>query len=405
MSTLGSVVSSPSVYQGWVMLKRRVNSVYATFLLVSLLCGIAGALQAPTLSLFLTNEVNVRPMWVGLFYTVNAIAGIAISFLLANRSDNKGDRRKLLLVCILMAVGNSLVFAFSRDYLVLITVGVLLAAIANAAMPQLFALAREHADRSSSEVVMFSSMMRAMLSLAWVLGPPLSFMLALKYGFTLMYLCAAGVYVASIAMIWLFLPSVPRAEQTVDKVVVPVSAWRNRDVRLLFLASLLMWTCNIMYVIDMPLYITRDLGLPEGLAGLLMGTAAGIEIPAMLLAGYLVKRWGKRRLMLFAVASGVVFYAGLVAFESKAALMLLQLFNAIFIGIIAGIGMLYFQDLMPGRAGSATTLFTNSISTGVICAGLLQGAIVENFGHEPVYWVITLLSLVAFGLMWKVKDV
>ncbi|GBU14538.1 hypothetical protein AwEntero_31390 [Enterobacterales bacterium] len=136
-----------------------------------------------------------------------------------------------------------------------------------------------------------------------------------------------------------------------------------------------------------------------------MGTAAGIEIPAMLLAGYLVKRWGKRRLMLFAVASGVVFYAGLVAFESKTALMLLQLFNAIFIGIIAGIGMLYFQDLMPGRAGSATTLFTNSISTGVICAGILQGAIVENFGHEPVYWVIAMLSLVAFSLMWKVKDV
>jgi hypothetical protein len=28
---------------------------------------------------------------------------------------------------------------------------------------------------------------------------------------------------------------------------------------------------------------------------------------------------------------------------------------------------------MPGRAGSATTLFTNSISTGVILAGVIQG--------------------------------
>ncbi|MFI3310331.1 MFS transporter [Ewingella allii] len=387
------------------MLTRRINSIYATFLTVSLLCGIAGALQAPTLSLFLTNEVKVRPMWVGLFYTVNAIAGIAVSFLLANRSDMKGDRRKLLLLCCVMAVGNALVFAFSRDYLVLITVGVLLAAIANTSMPQLFALAREHADRSASEVVMFSSTMRAMLSLAWVLGPPLSFMLALNYGFTLMYLSAAAVYIASILMIWLFLPSVPRVEQPVDNAEVAVSAWRNRDVRLLFFASLLMWTCNLMYVIDMPLYIARDLGLPEGLAGLLMGTAAGIEIPAMLIAGTLVKRWGKRRLMLVAAVNGVLFYAGLVLFESKTALLLLQLFNAIFIGIIAGIGMLYFQDLMPGRAGSATTLFTNSISTGVIFAGLLQGTIVENFGHYPVYWVITLLSLLAFGLMWRVKDV
>lgn len=387
------------------MSKPRINAIYVTFLVVSLLCGVAGALQAPTLSLFLTNEVKVRPMWVGFFYTVNAIAGIAISFLLANRSDNKGDRRKLLMFCCLMAIGNSLVFAFSRDYLVLITVGVLLAAIGNAAMPQLFALAREHADRSSSEVVMFSSMMRAMLSLAWVLGPPLSFMLALNYGFTPMYLSAAAVFVGSILMIAFFLPSVPRLEQPVDEKVVPVSAWRNKDVRLLFFASLLMWTCNIMYIIDMPLYITSDLGLPEGLAGLLMGTAAGLEIPAMLLAGYLVKRFGKRKLMLYAVASGVIFYAGLVAFPFKAALMILQLFNAIFIGIVAGIGMLYFQDLMPGRAGSATTLFTNSISTGVICAGLLQGVIVENFGHYPVYWAATVLAVLALGLMFKVKDV
>ena len=387
------------------MSPRRLSLIFATFLLVSFLTGIAGALQAPTLSLFLTNEVKVRPLWVGLFYTVNALAGIVISFLLANYSDKQGDRRKLLFFCSIMAIGNALVFAYSRDYLVLISVGVLLAAIGNASMPQLFALAREYADRSAREVVMFSSMMRATLSLAWVLGPPISFMLALNYGFTLMYLCAAGVFVFSALMVWFFLPSVGRVEQPVDSVVVHVSAWKNKDVRLLFLASLLMWTCNIMYIIDMPLYITADMGLPEGLAGLLMGTAAGLEIPVMLIAGYLVKRTGKHRLMLFASAFGVLFYLGLILFQFKAALMLLQLFNAIFIGIIAGIGMLYFQDLMPGRAGSATTLFTNSISTGAILAGVLQGTIVENFGHYQVYCVALALAMVALLLMWRVKNV
>jgi len=387
------------------MSPRRLSLIFATFLLVSFLTGIAGALQAPTLSLFLTNEVKVRPLWVGLFYTVNALAGIVISFLLANYSDKQGDRRKLLFFCTIMAIGNALVFAYSRDYLVLISVGVLLAAIGNASMPQLFALAREYADRSAREVVMFSSMMRATLSLAWVLGPPISFMLALNYGFTLMYLCAAGVFVFSALMVWFFLPSVGRVEQPVDTVVVHVSAWKNKDVRLLFFASLLMWTCNIMYIIDMPLYITADMGLPEGLAGLLMGTAAGLEIPVMLIAGYLVKRTGKHRLMLFASAFGVLFYLGLILFQFKAALMLLQLFNAVFIGIIAGIGMLYFQDLMPGRAGSATTRFTNSISTGAILAGVLQGTIVENFGHYQVYCVALALAIVALLLMWRVKNV
>ena len=389
-------------------LPRRFNPVFAAFLLIAFLTGIAGALQAPTLSLFLTTEVKVRPLWVGMFYTVNAIAGIAVSFLLAKRSDTRGDRRKLILVCCAMAVGNSLLFAFNRDYLTLITAGVLLAAIANTAMPQIFALAREYADSSAREVVMFSSVMRAQLSLAWVIGPPLSFMLALNYGFTVMFIIAAGIFVVSVLLVWLILPSVPRAnvEISVDSPpIAPISAWRDPDVRLLFVASMLMWTCNTMYIIDMPLWITADLGLPERLAGWLMGTAAGLEIPAMLLAGYYVKRFGKRNMMLFAVAAGVLFYAGLVLFKFQLALMVLQLFNAVFIGIVAGIGMLYFQDLMPGRPGAATTMFTNSISTGVILAGVLQGALVENFGHSAVYYLITLLAILALWMCAKVREV
>ncbi|MEE6801823.1 MFS transporter, partial [Escherichia coli O8:H10] len=154
-----------------------------------------------------------------------------------------------------------------------------------------------------------------------------------------------------------------------------------------------------------PLWISGDLGLPDRLAGILMGTAAGLEIPAMILAGYYVKRIGKRRMMTLAVAAGVLFYIGLLFFHSQHALLLLQLFNAVFIGIVAGIGMLWFQDLMPGRAGSATTLFTNSISTGVILAGVIQGALAQSYGHGVVYWAIAGISLLTLGLTMRVKDV
>ncbi|MCA1921205.1 MFS transporter, partial [Buttiauxella noackiae] len=297
----------------WFLTKgRRLNPVYAAFMIVAFMMGIAGALQAPTLSLFLSREVEVRPFWVGLFYTVNAIAGIIVSLALAKRSDNQGDRRKLIMVCCMMAVANCVLFAFNRHYLTLITVGVMFASIANTAMPQIFALAREYADNSAREVVMFSSIMRAQLSLAWVIGPPLSFMLALNYGFTTMFLIAAGIFVISLALIFFALPSVARIEQPADVALTQVSGWKDKNVRMLFIASMLMWTCNTMYIIDMPLWVSSDLGLPESLAGLLMGTAAGLEIPAMILAGYYVKRFGKRRMMVIAVAAGVLFYVGLI---------------------------------------------------------------------------------------------
>ncbi len=390
----------------WLMtMGRRLNGVYAAFMIVAFMMGIAGALQAPTLSLFLSREVGAEPFWVGLFYTVNAIAGILVSLWLAKRSDSQGDRRKLIMFCCVMAVGNALLFAFNRHYLTLITCGVLLASLANTAMPQLFALAREYADSSAREVVMFSSVMRAQLSLAWVIGPPLAFMLALNYGFTAMFTIAAGIFIISLALIALILPSVARVEQPADVAVTQIGGWRDGNVRKLFIASTLMWTCNTMYIIDMPLWISGDLGLPDRLAGILMGTAAGLEIPAMILAGYYVKRIGKRLMMTLAVAAGVLFYIGLLFFHSEHALLLLQLFNAVFIGIVAGIGMLWFQDLMPGRAGSATTLFTNSISTGVILAGVIQGALAQSYGHGAVYWVIAGISLLTLGLTMRVRDV
>ena len=390
----------------WIMtMARRMNGVYAAFMLVAFMMGVAGALQAPTLSLFLSREVGAQPFWIGLFYTVNAIAGIGVSLWLAKRSDSQGDRRKLIIFCCLMAIGNALLFAFNRHYLTLITCGVLLASLANTAMPQLFALAREYADNSAREVVMFSSVMRAQLSLAWVIGPPLAFMLALNYGFTVMFSIAAGIFTLSLVLIAFMLPSVARVELPSENALSMQGGWQDSNVRMLFVASTLMWTCNTMYIIDMPLWISSELGLPDKLAGFLMGTAAGLEIPAMILAGYYVKRYGKRRMMVIAVAAGVLFYTGLIFFNSRMALMTLQLFNAVFIGIVAGIGMLWFQDLMPGRAGAATTLFTNSISTGVILAGVIQGAIAQSLGHFAVYWVIAVISVVALFLTAKVKDV
>ncbi|HDP5132112.1 TPA: sugar efflux transporter SetA [Escherichia coli] len=390
----------------WIMtMARSMYGVYAAFMLVAFMMGVAGALQAPTLSLFLSREVGAQPFWIGLFYTVNAIAGIGVSLWLAKRSDSQGDRRKLIIFCCLMAIGNALLFAFNRHYLTLITCGVLLASLANTAMPQLFALAREYADNSAREVVMFSSVMRAQLSLAWVIGPPLAFMLALNYGFTVMFSIAAGIFTLSLVLIAFMLPSVARVELPSENALSMQGGWQDSNVRMLFVASTLMWTCNTMYIIDMPLWISSELGLPDKLAGFLMGTAAGLEIPAMILAGYYVKRYGKRRMMVIAVAAGVLFYTGLILFHSRLALMTLQLFNAVFIGIVAGIGMLWFQDLMPGRAGAATTLFTNSISTGVILAGVIQGAIAQSWGHFAVYWVIAVISVIALFLTAKVKDV
>ncbi|HAN7411111.1 TPA: sugar efflux transporter SetB [Escherichia coli] len=374
------------------------------FLIVAFLTGIAGALQTPTLSIFLTDEVHARPAMVGFFFTGSAVIGILVSQFLAERSDKRGDRKSLIVFCCLLGVLTCTLFAWNRNYFVLLFVGVFLSSFGSTANPQMFALAREHADKTGREAVMFSSFLRAQVSLAWVIGPPLAYALAMGFSFTVMYLSAAVAFIVCGVMVWLFLPSMQK-ELPLATGTVEAPRRNRRDTLLLFVICTLMWGSNSLYIINMPLFIINELHLPEKLAGVMMGTAAELEIPTMLIAGYFAKRLGKRFLMRVAAVGGVCFYAGMLMAHSPVILLGLQLLNAIFIGILGGIGMLYFQDLMPGQAGSATTLYTNTSRVGWIIAGSVAGIVAEIWNYHAVFWFAMVMIIATLFCLLRIKDV
>ncbi|EES8530306.1 sugar efflux transporter SetB [Escherichia coli] len=374
------------------------------FLIVAFLTGIAGALQTPTLSIFLTDEVHARPAMVGFFFTGSAVIGILVSQFLAGRSDKRGDRKPLIVFCCLLGVLACTLFAWNRNYFVLLFVGVFLSSFGSTANPQMFALAREHADKTGREAVMFSSFLRAQVSLAWVIGPPLAYALAMGFSFTVMYLSAAVAFIVCGVMVWLFLPSMQK-ELPLATGTVEAPRRNRRDTLLLFVICTLMWGSNSLYIINMPLFIINELHLPEKLAGVMMGTAAGLEIPTMLIAGYFAKRLGKRFLMRVAAVGGVCFYAGMLMAHSPVILLGLQLLNAIFIGILGGIGMLYFQDLMSGQAGSATTLYTNTSRVGWIIAGSVAGIVAEIWNYHAVFWFAMVMIIATLFCLLRIKDV
>ena len=98
----------------------------STAFLIVLFTGIAGALQTPTLSLFLTNEVHARPAMVGFFFTGERhhwhpgqpVSGRAFR---QKRRSQKPD-------CFLLSAGRFRlrVVAWNRNYFILLFVGVFL---------------------------------------------------------------------------------------------------------------------------------------------------------------------------------------------------------------------------------------------------------------------------------------
>ena len=387
------------------MIKNKTpqNLIAFNFLLIAFLTGIASAFQTPTLSLFLSQEINASPFFVGLFYSANAIIGIILSQILAKYSDRYNDRRKIMIYCCLIAVAGCLLFAYNRNYYVLILLGTTLLGLGSASNPQSFALAREYAESNGKEAVMFTTIMRTQISLAWIVGPPLSFFIALNWGFDYMYLVAGSAFLLC-AGVSRLLPKIS-PQRAAQKLQVLAHTAPRQSVIYLFIANLLLWTCNSMYLINMPLFVINELHLDKELAGTLMGTAAGLEIPVIIIAGYLTQYFGKKSLMLLAMFAGFIFYIGMLFATQTWQLLILQGFNAVLIGIVATIGMLYFQDLMPNQMGSATTLFSNAAKASWIIGGPIAGAIAEIWHYHSVFYLAVVLILVSIGCLNQVKSV
>lgn len=377
------------------------NKIEMSFMGVAFLTGLAVAFLVPVLSLFLSEELKVRPLLVGSFFTVNAVMGIVVGQLLAKYSDNISNRKPLIIICGIAGIAGSLLYAYDRHFSVLVSLGILLMSLCGTMTPQMYALAREYTDSQNKPAVTFTTVMRAQFSLAWVVGPPLAFFIAAHFDFMHLFSGVAVLYIGCVWIIIRYLPVIPRQKAPIAK--ESDSIWQNQRLLLLFISSFLLWTCNSMYLISMPLYISKSLHWPQGLAGWLMGLAAALEIPVMLLAGRYSARVGNRKLMLISATAAVGFYSILLFFHQQQVLFLAQILNALFIGILAGIGMTCFQDLLPGYAGQASTLFSNSIRCGGIVAGMLAGAIAEWFQFQGVFMTSAVLSLCALCALWRIS--
>ena len=380
--------------------------IYILFCLV----GVAGALILPTLSVFLGKEIGVRPLLVGIPFAGIALVSMAYNHFIGHWSDGLNDRRPLVAVCCLVGALVCLTLAYSRVYWLVAVTVVLFLSFAMVSFSQVMAYSLDYAKDNIPEerVPLFNAIVRAQIAIAWVAGPPAGFLLAAYMGFTFMYLMAAGMFVVVAVLSLKLLPHLERhAPKHLEKLEAQlISKPQKRALILSLIGFSLMWGANNAYLISFPLHLQDGLGIDTAWMGWVMGTAAGLEIPFMLLAGYYAARIKIITLINAAGVAALLLYVGVYFGTQLWQFFALQIFNAMFIGILAGLGVSVIQDLLPGRSGMASGLYTNTTHMGNLISSLLVAVVADIYGYHQIFAVnllIIALAILAFGRV-KVKN-
>ena len=367
-----------------------------------------------TVSLFLADAVHAAPLLIGLYFVVRGIVSIAVNQATGRLSDRMPDRRVLVgFAGVAGAIGAGSL-AFLHDYVAVLATGAVFLGLGGITFAQLYAYTNELAVARQHPVTMFTSLMRTVFSAAWVIGPPIGLFLLAQFGFRALYLSTAG---ASLACALLGRWGLRRLSgaQVGDRAraagpagTKPAARDSQRDrqrprlperTRLLLGVVFLLGTVNLVYGINIGLYVTKDLHLGTQFVGWIAGLSALLEIPVMIAVGRFSDRVGRLRVLLGSAVGAVAFFVLLPLVHTAELLLALMVLNAAWTGISLCIPMVMVQAEVPGAAGVASSYYSSATTTASLVAGGVAGVSAAAIGYRGVFWVCAGLAMVAVVLL------
>ncbi|MCM5508523.1 MULTISPECIES: sugar efflux transporter [Vibrio] len=369
------------------------------FIITAFISGLCGAFFYPLSSLFIVEALGASPMMLSAYMVTAVVSSVIVSQVIARYSDQGWQRKRILIVSLSCYLVTVVSFIFIREFWLAIVVVTLFGSVSGASFGQLFALGREYGDSRFEDSTSFLSIMRAGIAIAWVFGPPVAFILKAQFGFNASFAASAFIVCTAIVVIACYLPdSVVKPDiEEKDKVTAPSSI--NFLIVLYAFVVVFAFAANNLYIVSMPLYLSQELKVEANWLGVLFGVAALCEIPVMFYAGKLAARFGTVRVMSVGLVSGCLFFVTMLIATDKAMLIAAQIFNGIFIGSCATLGMVALQDMMRDRLGTASTLFSNLLNVSMLAASLAVGIVGELFSYYSAFYVCLFAIVLAYLLL------
>ena len=372
----------------------------------ALLWGLQFAFLNPALALLLVALFDASAAEVGWVLAVYNGSGFIASLVLPAYADRKGNYLWPLLACGLLTLALAVLLYVTTSFSIAVIGLLVLGGPAGVGSSLLFAHLKYSGARPS-EVVNT----RAIVSVAWVAGPPLATFIIGTFGDRAVLLAIAAVAVLNIATTAAMLAERPAARAKTGEATKPAETpadnptMSKAGIAVIVAAFIALQAANSAAVSIMSLFVTETLGLDVMWAGVALGVAAALEIPALLLIGRLSYRFSNLRLIASGCVVGIAYYAAMVFVPGPVLLIGLQVLDAWFFAVVAGVGLTLFQQIIP-RPGLASGLFVNTRRLGAIVSGAVIGLGSRTpLGYGGIFALcaaLTAVALIAIGVAARI---
>ncbi|NMB10531.1 MAG: MFS transporter [Tissierellia bacterium] len=359
----------------------------------ALMWGLQIAFLSPSLALILATLYGAGTTEIGWVLAIYNASGFLASLVVPAWADRRQEYLGPMLLSGVLTVLLVLLLALVTTLPLVTIVLVVVGGPAGVGVSLLWAHLR-HAGARPAQIVNT----RAIVSVAWVAGPPLATLIIGWFGPRAILLAIALVALANIGTTMLMIrghraalasgtPPAPAHEE--DDVSLGTAG-----IALVTAAFVLLQATNATGMSFLAVYVPQSMGIDVVWAGIALGVAAGLEVPALMIIARLTARHSSLGLILTSCVAGIAYYLGVAVATGPILLIALQVLNAWCFAGIGGVGLTLFQQMIR-RPGLSTGLYMNARRVGAILSGpliVLGGATV--LGQRATFLACALLTLV-----------
>ncbi|PKO06772.1 MAG: hypothetical protein CVU41_05415 [Chloroflexi bacterium HGW-Chloroflexi-3] len=204
----------------WALLKKTMKRGFTwKLVLPELLLGFGAAITIPYMNLYFSETFNMKSNVLGALFSLSALL-VGVGSILGPRLVQKFNSKIRVVV---MTQASSLVFllvlAFS-PFAWLAAIGYLLRGmLMNMAVPLYNAFCMENVAENEQGVV--NSLISNSWTAGWAIGPFISGLIQIRYGFQPLFLTTATIYCLSILSTWVFFSQYEKKKLAADLVLEP----------------------------------------------------------------------------------------------------------------------------------------------------------------------------------------